>query len=275
MLPYYCLSLLKQAMRRSRALTRHHNSEMGTPSVEKKCKISPHVETFTPISKRAMKTINHKNNSTATRIKEVSEQNCNFEETDNLKLQASKLSTPLCEVINTSVQSRTELYKFLDGGETESTNQLTAKILRTLLDGNESEFSITVADETLKSTDNSILEAKHSTSEAKLQVSHFTYNELLEHAYTIPLPTSLWAVHKQPHDRYIAFVHVTFSTETGFETDRGVVFEGTCKPIIFFYGHKVPLPQLENEVMCAGDVRNLLQELDQFRAVCLLAECAK
>jgi hypothetical protein len=269
-------------MRRSRALTRHRSSELGTPSVEKKCKVTPcdyDVETSSPVRKRAIRTVHHKNRSTSTQIKEeflVSEQNCNFEETDNLTLvEGSKSSAPLREVISTSAYSRTELYKLLDGEKTESTDQLTTKIQRTLLHGGESEFSISVAEETQKSTDNRIPKAIHCSPKAKLQVSHFTFHELLEFAYMIPLPSSLWAVHKQPRDKYIAFVHVTFSTGNGFETDRGVVFEGTCKPIIFFYGHKVPLPQLENEVVCVGDVSNLLRELDQFRAVCLLAESAE
>jgi hypothetical protein len=91
----------------------------------------------------------------------------------------------------------------------------------------------------------------------------------------IPLPSSLWAVHKQPRDKYVAFVHVTYSTVDGFKTDRGVVFEGTCEPAIFFYTHKVHLPQLEKKVTCVGDVSNLLQEVDEFRGVCLFVDSAK
>lgn len=110
---------------------------------------------------------------------------------------------------------------------------------------------------------------------AKLQVSAFTYSELLEYAYVIPLPSLLWAVHKQPRDKYVAFVHMTYSTVDGFKTDRGVVFEGTCEPIIFFYSHKVHLPQLEKKVTCVGDVSNLLQEVNEFHAVCLFVDCVK
>jgi hypothetical protein len=268
-------------MRRSRAHIRHRNSELGTSSVENTCKVTPcdcDFETSAPVRKRAIRTVHHKSRSKSTQIKEflVPEQNCNFEDADIPALvESSKSSAPLHEAISTSVHSKTELYKLLDTGKTESTDQLTAKIQRTLSHGNESEFSISVAEETLRSTNNRIPEAIHYSSEAKLQVSHFTYSDLVEYAYMIPLPSSLWAVHKQPRDRYVAFVHVTFSARSGFETDRGVVFEGTCKPIIFFYGHAVPVPQLENKVTCTGDVSNLLEELDRFRAVCLLAESAE
>jgi hypothetical protein len=236
---------------------------MGTSAAEKRCKVTLcdyDVETSTPVRKRATRSVHHKNSSRSTQIKEecmVPEQNCNY------------------ELINTSVHSRNELHKLLDGVKTESADQLTAEIQRTLLCGSESEFSISVAEETLKTTDNRIPESVHSSTKANLQVSRFTYSELLEYAYMIPLPSSLWAVHKQPREKYIAFVHVTFSTGNGLEADRGVVFEGTCKPLIFFYGHKIPLPQLENKVTCVGDVTNLLQEIDQFHAVCLLMESTK
>jgi hypothetical protein len=263
---------------------------MATSSLKKKhnkTRCDCDVETSTPVRKRTTRTVHHGNNRTSNDIREecmVSEEKCN-----STLLQDSKSSVLSFEVMDTSDHSKSEMYTLLDGDSdtflcehrTEFPYQLTTEIQKTLY-GSESEFSIPLTEEILKTVDDRIPEPVtcspkelNEVDTAKLQVLRFSYSELLENAYLIPLPSSLWAVHKQPRDKYVAFVHMTFSTATGFKADRGVVFEGTCKPIIFFYGHKVPLPQLEKKVTCVDDVSNLLQELDEFHAVCLLVESTK
>lgn len=188
------------------------------------------------------------------------------------------MKSPLFEVFNSSDHHRSELYDLLAGNKTEAS----AEIKKTLLCRSDFEFPISLAEETTKITGNRILkpmpcrpEEPNEVDTAKLRVSAFTYNELLEYAYVIPLPSSLWAVHKQPRDKYVAFVHMTYNTVDGFKTDRGVVFQGTCKPVIFFYSHKVHLPQLEKKLTWVGDVSILLQEVDEFRALCLFVDSAK
>jgi hypothetical protein len=273
-----CIS--KQAARRSRALARQHSLELSTPLVEKKRNITasdPAIGTSTHFRKRIRRSGCHR---TSIHIKEeimVSEQNSDSEEMHNSAL-AEDLKFPLFEVFNTSDHSRSELPDLLAGNKTESS----AEIKRALLCESDFEFPVSLAEEALKVTDNRITEPMPCTPKelnegdtAKLQVPVFSYSELLEYTCTIPLPSSLWAVHKQPFDKYVAFVHVTYSTVNGFKTDRGVVFEGTCKPVIFFYNHKVHLPQLEREITCVGDVSNLLQEVDEFRAVCMFTYSAK
>jgi hypothetical protein len=268
-----CIS--KQATRRRRPLARQHSSEWSTPLVEKKHKVTASdsaVETTTHFIKRVRRSGRHR---TSIQIKEepmVSEQNCGSEEMHN-SAPREDLKSPLFEVFGTSDHSRSELSDLFAGNKTESS---------ALLCGSDSEFPVSLAEETLKGTDNRIPDPKpcrpkelNEGDTAKLRVSIFTYSQLLECTCMIPLPSSLWAVHKQPFDKYVAFVHMTYSTVNGLKTDRGVMFEGTCKPVIFFYNHKVHLPQLEREITCVGDVSNLLQEVDEFHPVCIFVDSAK
>ncbi|PSN49188.1 hypothetical protein C0J52_10899 [Blattella germanica] len=102
--------------------------------------------------------------------------------------------------------------------------------------------------------------------------SAFTYEELLSDINSISLPSSCWGVHKDPLDRFVAFAHVQMNPEKGLKYDKAVLFEGSCSPIIMFYGHAVPIPQLSKDMTCIEDVCNLLNELEEFRPVCLLSE---
>lgn len=257
-----------RAMRRSRALARQRNLELSTPLVEKKRKVTAcdyAVETSTHVRKRVRRSGHH---GTSIQIKE--EQNSDSEEVHNSALTKG-MKSPLVDVLNTSDHRRSELYDLLAGNKTEAS----AEIKKALLCRSDFE-------ETLKITGNGIPESlpcrpkePNEVDAVKLQVSAFTYNELLECAYVIPLPSSLWAVHKQPCVKYVAFIHMTYSTVNGFKTDQGVVFEGTCKPAIFFHSHNVHLPQLEKKVTCVGDVSNLLQEVNEFYAVCVFMDSAK
>ncbi|PNF36156.1 hypothetical protein B7P43_G10668 [Cryptotermes secundus] len=257
-----------RATRRSRALAQRR-------SLEKKRKLTAGdyaVGTSTHFKKGV--TIS-RHDRASIQIKE--EQNSDSEERPNPALTEG-MKSPLFEVFNTSDHCRTELYGLLAGNKTEAS----AEIKKTLSCRSDFEFPISLAEETTKITGNRIPETMlcrpnepNEVDTAKLRVSAFTYSELLEYAYVIPLPSSLWAVHKQPRDKYVAFVHMTYSTVDGFKTDRGVVFEETCEPVIFFYSHRVRLPQLEKKVTCVGDVSNLLQEVDEFHAVCLFVDCVK
>ncbi|KAJ9590692.1 hypothetical protein L9F63_016208 [Diploptera punctata] len=70
----------------------------------------------------------------------------------------------------------------------------------------------------------------------------FTYEILLKETDAIKLPSSLWAVHKEPNGRFVAFSRMPVIRTGRLIADKAVVFAGQLVPSVFFREMKLNLP---------------------------------
>lgn len=76
----------------------------------------------------------------------------------------------------------------------------------------------------------------------KEEVNFFTFEVLRREADDVKLPSTLWAMHKDPLGRFVAFSRMP-SVQTGrLVADKAVVFSGRLVPSIFFREMKLKLP---------------------------------
>lgn len=68
-----------------------------------------------------------------------------------------------------------------------------------------------------------------------------TYETLRDqHWARVILPSELWAFHKEPSGKFVAFTHISENTSSTYvSTDKAVVFDGTLKAEIYVRGKKV------------------------------------
>lgn len=86
----------------------------------------------------------------------------------------------------------------------------------------------------------------------------FTYEVLHKKASDIKLPSSLWAMHKDPNGRFVAFSRLPANRTGRLIADKGVVFAESLIPAVFFREMKLKLP--------AGVPTQPLQSLQQVSA---------
>lgn len=70
----------------------------------------------------------------------------------------------------------------------------------------------------------------------------FTYEYLLKDASNIKLPSSLWAVHKDPKRRFLVFSRLPATRMGRLIADKSVVFAESLIPSVFFREMKLKLP---------------------------------
>lgn len=72
------------------------------------------------------------------------------------------------------------------------------------------------------------------------QSESLTYETLRDHLWArVTLPSQLWAFHKEPSGKFIAFTHISENTSSTYvSTDKAVVFDGTLEADIYVRGKK-------------------------------------
>ncbi|XP_069684792.1 uncharacterized protein [Periplaneta americana] len=260
--------------KRGRKPGRRNNSGARTSSVGKKSKtnaLNCNVKTFDSVSKKHTKMALHQTMKRSIKAEHnfsIYEKN-KYASTDGQLNTLPVQSPQLRREVDYAEPEDFELQEYLvedcDKFLNETCNQ-SIDISETLLQRSETDLS----------TENTKPEP-YNTNETTAGLQHchiaaFTYSTLIDHASTVILPSSLWAMHRHPRDKYVAFIETTFSSDGGLSIEKGVVFKGTCKPDIFFYGHNVPLPDIGKQVTCLNDVNKLIENINAFQAVCLLEQ---
>lgn len=94
-----------------------------------------------------------------------------------------------------------------------------------------------------------------------------TYENLIMCYWTkITLPSSLWAVHKEPSGKFIIFSCLSENTSDTFvSTEKVIMFEGSLKANIFVRGGKVePSSLLQQNVETVEMMDALLKKVDEL-----------
>lgn len=96
------------------------------------------------------------------------------------------------------------------------------------------------AGDTLQRADGT-LEVKKEKEIVPERVETLTYETLRdEHWIRVTLPSTLWAFHKEPTGKFVAFTHISENTMSTFvSTDKAVVFDGALKAEVYVRGKKV------------------------------------
>lgn len=103
----------------------------------------------------------------------------------------------------------------------------------------------------------------------------------IKNIHLMTLPTSLWAVHLDPHEEFLAILHV----KTAFDkivVDKGVLLSsenGTLKTSVSLNNEIVQLPITTSKIESISDLTNLIYNLHEVR-FCLnanlgLSKCSK
>lgn len=98
-------------------------------------------------------------------------------------------------------------------------------------------------------------------------VETLTYETLREqHWARVTLPSLLWAFHKEPTGKFVAFTHISENTSSTFvSTDKAVVFDGTLQAEIYVRGKKVtPQNFLQNAPVTVEELDVLLHDVESL-----------
>lgn len=98
-------------------------------------------------------------------------------------------------------------------------------------------------------------------------IEALTYETLLDQQWTgANLPSLLWAYHREPTGRFVAFTHMSENTSSTYvSTDKAVVFHGTLEAEIYVRGKKVTSQNfLQNCPVTMEDLDVLLREVESL-----------
>jgi len=112
-------------------------------------------------------------------------------------------------------------------------------------------------------------EDKVETQEILVQQSSesLTYETLRDQLWTrVTLPSQLWAFHKEPSGKFIAFTHISENTSSTYiSTDKAVVFDGTLEAEIYVRGKKAtPQNFLQNSPLTLEQLVGMLHDVESL-----------
>lgn len=94
-----------------------------------------------------------------------------------------------------------------------------------------------------------------------------TYETLRDQRWAgVNLPSLLWAYHREPTGKFVAFTHMSENTSSTYiSTDKAVVFHGTLEAEIFVRGKKVTLQNLlQNTPVSMDELDILLRDVESL-----------
>lgn len=92
-----------------------------------------------------------------------------------------------------------------------------------------------------------------------------TYETLRDrHWARVTLPSQLWAFHKEPSGKFIAFTHISENTSSIYiSTDKAVVFDGTLEAEIYVRGKKAtPQNFFQNAPVTLEQLNGMLHDVE-------------
>lgn len=98
-------------------------------------------------------------------------------------------------------------------------------------------------------------------------IESLTYETLRDqHWARVTLPSQLWAFHKEPSGKFIAFTHISENTSSTYiSTDKAVVFDGTIDAEIYVRGRKVaPQNFLQNAPVTLEQLDGMLHDVESL-----------
>jgi hypothetical protein len=94
-----------------------------------------------------------------------------------------------------------------------------------------------------------------------------TYETLRDrHWARVTLPSQLWAFHKEPSGKFIAFTHISENTSSTYvSTDKAVVFDGTLEAEIYVRGKKAtPQNFLQSAPVTLEQLDGMLHDVESL-----------
>lgn len=108
-------------------------------------------------------------------------------------------------------------------------------------------------------------EAPQLKEEEEVDIETLTYETLRDQHWTgANLPTPLWAYHREPTGKFVAFTHMSENTSSTYiSTDKAVVFHGTLEAEIYVRGKKVTSQNfLQNPPVTMEELDILLRDVE-------------
>lgn len=123
------------------------------------------------------------------------------------------------------------------------------------------------AGETLQHAEGTLLLRKGKETLVPEGVETITYESLRdEHWPRVTLPSMLWAFHKEPTGKFVAFTHISENTSSTFvSTDKAVVFDGALEAEVYVRGKKVTPQNFQHHTpMTVEDLDALLYNVESL-----------
>jgi hypothetical protein len=98
-------------------------------------------------------------------------------------------------------------------------------------------------------------------------IETLTYETLCDQHWTrVNLPSLLWACHKEPTGKFVAFTHVSENTSSMYiSTDKAVIFHGTLEAEIYVRGKEVTSQSfLQNAPVTMEELDILLRDVESL-----------
>lgn len=98
-------------------------------------------------------------------------------------------------------------------------------------------------------------------------VETLTYETLRDHHWAgVDLPSLLWAYHRDPTGKFVAFTHISENTSSTYvSTDKAIVFHGTLDAEIYVRGKKVTSQNfLQSAPVSVEDLDILLRDVESL-----------
>lgn len=98
-------------------------------------------------------------------------------------------------------------------------------------------------------------------------IETLTYETLRDqHWAGVDLPSQLWAYHREPTGKFVAFTHISENTSSTYvSTDKAIVFHGTLEAEIYVRGKKVTSQNfLQNSPLTMEELDILLRDVESL-----------
>jgi hypothetical protein len=98
-------------------------------------------------------------------------------------------------------------------------------------------------------------------------IKTLTYETLRDqHWAGVNLPSPLWAYHREPTGKFVAFTHISENTSSTYvSTDKAVVFHGTLQAEVYVRGKKVTSQKFpQNAPMTVEELDILLHDVESL-----------